>query len=253
MSTPTELTTTKKVKPIKPLEQAKLLFSSLFGRQMTMLIVGGDEKENVFYLSNITLDEIDMYEQDATKYVHKISIFSTEIMDALYEVCPLFKDHVLLIDTKAFLGALNKEAKNEYHFEVTPQNKVILTTPEKYYEVGDMISTFIASMYVDLFEQSEIVDENHWELELTKDMLNDDKPNIIDIYNNKNKDMHSKAIITPCKNIVCLKEYLVKSKCTDWLLHIKAYGERSIKIECVFDTTFIKVQSVQPAIRYYRK
>lgn len=253
MGTTEDLNPTKKIKQIKPLDQAKLLFSSLFGRQMSMLIVGGDEKDNVFYMSNIPLEEIDMYEQDATKYVHKLTIYSTEIMDALFELCPLFKDHVLLIDTKAFLGALNKEAKNEYHFEITKTNKVILTTAEKYYEVGDMISAFIASMYVSLFDQSEITQDDHWEKELKREELVDDRPNIIDIYNNKNNEMHSKAILTPCKNIVCLKEYLSKSKCTDWLMHIKAYGEKSIKIECVFDTTHIKVQSVQPTIRYYRK
>ena len=248
-----DLTTPKKVKQIKPLDQAKLLFSSLFGRQMTMLIVGGDERDNVFYVSNITLEEIDMYEQDATKYVHKVTVFSTEIMDALFELCPLFKDHVLLIDTKAFLGALNKEAKNEYHFEITDTNKVILTTAEKYYEVGEMISAFIASMYVSLFDQSEIINENRWEKQITREMLSDDKPTIIDIWNNKNDEMHSKAIITPCKNTICLKEYLTKAKCTDWLLLVRAFGEQSIKIECVFETINIKVQSVQPTIRYYRK
>ena len=244
----------KKTKAIKPMEQVKFLMSSLFGRQMCDMIIGGEpDKENVFYFSNIELEEIDMYEQDLSKYVHKVTIYNEDILNALNTICPLFKDHVLHIDTKAFLSALTKEAKNEYHFETTNTNKVILTSATSYYEVGTMISNFIASMYVSLFNQSEITHEDQWHRNLDISELNLDRPTFLQIFNNNRNEMSSKAIITPSKNIVCLKEYLAKTHISDYLITLKAYGEASIKLECDFNTKDLKVQSVQPSIRYYRK
>lgn len=244
----------KKVKEPKPLDQIKLLFSSLFARQMNSVIIGAEaDFDNVIYMSNIDLDEVDMYEQDASKYVHRVSVFRQDWMDALYTLCPLCKDHILYIDTRLFLSALSKEIKNQFFFEITDSDALVLSTDQHHYQVGSMISAYIASLYVEIFRIGEVNNEDEYQKRLELGDISSIGLSMIKVFNNKHNEQEGRIVLAPNKNLVSLKEYPVKSKNDDWVLILKVYGDKVCNIECDFHTNDIKVQSVQPGIRYYMK
>ncbi len=244
----------KKVKEIKPFDQVKLLFSTLFARQMNSIIVGADpQNDNVLYFSNIELNEVDMYEQDASKYIHRVTVYNRAIVDSLYEICPLMKDHVLYINSRAFLSALSKEIKNNYCFEITETNALVLTTDKLHYPVGEMISTYLAGLYVEIFELGAVTEQHQYRKTLTSADVNAIRINMIDAFNNEEEERPTKVVLTPAKNFVSLKEYPAKTKNDQWVLILKVFGDRVCKIECDFNTNDIKVESVQPGIRFYCK
>ena len=77
--------------------------------------------------------------------------------------------------------------------------------------------------------------------------------NMIDAFNNEEEERPTKVVLTPAKNFVSLKEYPAKTKNDQWVLILKVFGDRVCKIECDFNTNDIKVESVQPGIRFYCK
>jgi len=243
----------KPISKSQTLNYVKLIFSSLFGRKMTSCIIGAeDDKENVLYFSNIDLDGIEVYDHDAEVYIHQVTLFDEHMLKSVFEVFPLFKSHVLYINTSDFISALNK-LKEDFVLTSNVNGVVTLQNTTECYEVGYIISMYTARLYRNLHQHNKITEHNYWEKKVISDDLLLDGLNILSVSTADDNTITTKVVMNPCFNTVCLKEYTNKFKSKDWLLILRTSGKKSIKFECIFEGTNIRVSSIQPGVRYYCK
>ena len=235
------------------LNKFKLLFSSLFARSMTKVIVGCQEfKRNEFLFTNIKLDEIQMYEPDPDYFIHKVEIFDTNFMDDLFERFPFFKEAICILYTDKILSTINKHVGSLEEIKTVFINNhydVIVKTSEHTplaVTCADLISPYDATQYVTLFQQS-LVDPV---LSKEKDISSDIDPNkdysvvAFDIL----QDRHAKFVYAT-KSYVSLKEYPAKSKITEYSYVARASADKkTIRVNTVFQNEWLRVTSVQPSM-----
>lgn len=245
----------------------KLTFSSLFARRMPIVVFGcPGTSDNQFFASNLTLEEIELYEPKTMYYIHKVSLKHEDFISDLFETFPILKDSVIIMDTRPFMAFLNKQKTWEgLELIKTPDNKLILqVVPEKGIPiispiVGQVISEHHAFMYRDLFESGKVDSEEPYVCDIVNDsfILNEICPlPLLIIYNrslSSLKDvLKTTAPVQEGMSFVALKEFTKNYPEPEQLLHcISGAKNRAAKLEFVFKSNFVIVESVQPAARWY--
>ena len=108
------------------IQQLKLLFSSLFSRAMTKVVVGCPGlKENEFFFTNIKLEEIQMYEPDPAFFIHKVEVLDPHVLEDLFEVFPFLKDTCCLLFTDKLLSTIGKHVGKVKDIQVFMNNENI--------------------------------------------------------------------------------------------------------------------------------
>ena len=240
------------------LEQLKLVFSSLFARQMTYVIFGCPKlQDNEWIFSNVDSTAIEIYENDPEFYFHKVTIHDQRFLDLLYQQYPILKSHVLCMNIKTFMSAVNKSVKS------FTESKMSLAGQELLFECqeisvpcGQMISEFTANHYYDVFLSGLPDGEDPYVVQLQLDQIDPSRITYLDI-NNHSGDviqevLHSRCMLLQGKNIISTKEYIPKSKITTYTLQLTAGGtKQALKVSMYFHNERLSVVSSQPRIRYY--
>nr|DAG42854.1 MAG TPA: hypothetical protein [Bacteriophage sp.] len=240
------------------LEQLKLVFSSLFARQMAYVIFGCPKlKDNELLFSNVDAVAIEIYENDPEFYFHKVTIHDQRFLDLLYQQYPILKSHVICMDAKAFMSAVNKSTKSLIESKLSlAEQDLLFECQEISVPCGQMISEFTANHYYDIFLSGLPDGEDPYTIQLQLDQIDPTKITYLDIENHGgqiiHEILHSRCMLLQGKNIISTKEYIPKSKISEYTLQLTAGGtKQALKVSVMFCNKLLSVVSSQPGIRYY--
>ena len=200
------------------LEQLKLVFSSLFARQMAYVIFGCPKlKDNELLFSNVDAVAIEIYENDTEFYFHKVTIHDQRFLDLLYQQYPILKSHVICMDAKAFMSAVNKSTKSLIESKLSlAEQDLLFECQDISVPCGQMISEFTANHYYDIFLSGLPDGEDPYTIQLQLDQIDPTKITYLDIENHGGQIIHeifhSRCMLLQGKNIISTKEYIPKSK-----------------------------------------
>lgn len=238
--------------------ELKLLFSSLFSRAMTKVVVGCPGLDsNEFIFSNIKLEEIQMYEPDPKFFIHKVEILNKQFMTDLYEVFPFFKDTCFLLYTDKFLSTIGKHVGGVKEIQVFMNNENIdlcVTTSNKTPLVvtcAQIISEHDASQYYRVFESALVDPVSAKTQDITNAIQEKENYTVIDL--NFFEDRICK-FVHPIKGYVSLKEYPNKALLLDY--EYTAYitnDKTSVRVNTRFCSPAVNVTSVQPSMIWFSK
>lgn len=240
------------------LEQLKLVFSSLFARQMAYVIFGCPKlKDNELLFSNVDAVAIEIYENDPEFYFHKVTIHDQRFLDLLYQQYPILKSHVICMDAKAFMSAVNKSTKSLIESKLSlDEQDLLFECQDISVPCGQMISEFTANHYYDIFLSGLPDGEDPYTIQLQLDQIDPTKITYLDIENHGGQIIHeifhSRCMLLQGKNIISTKEYIPKSKISEYTLQLTAGGtKQALKVSVMFCNKLLSVVSSQPGIRYY--
>ena len=240
------------------LEQLKLVFSSLFARQMAYVIFGCPKlNDNELLFSNVDAVAIEIYENDPEFYFHKVTIHDQRFLDLLYQQYPILKSHVICMDAKAFMSAVNKSTKSLIESKLSlSEQDLLFECQEISVPCGQMISEFTANHYYDIFLSGLPDGEDPYTIQLQLDQIDPTKITYLDIENHGGQIIHeifhSRCMLLQGKNIISTKEYIPKSKISEYTLQLTAGGtKQALKVSVMFCNKLLSVVSSQPGIRYY--
>ena len=240
------------------LEQLKLVFSSLFARQMSYVIFGCPKlQDNEFIFSNVDSVAIEIYENDPEFYFHKVTIHDSRFLDLLYQQYPVLKSHVICVDIKAFMSAVNKSTKSLTESKLClDEQELLFKCQELSVTCGQMISEFTANHYYDIFLSGLPEGEDPYEIRLELEQIDPNEITFLDIDNHSGRGilevLHSRCMLIQGKNIISTKEYIPKSKISTYTLKLTAGGtKQALKLSASFQNEKLTVVSSQPGIRYY--
>lgn len=240
------------------LEQLKLVFSSLFARQMTYVIFGCPKlQDNELLFSNVDSVAIEVYENDPEFYFHKVTIHDQRFLDLLYQQYPILKSHVICMDAKAFMSAVNKSTKSLIESKLSlAEQDLLFECQEISVPCGQMISEFTANHYYDIFLSGLPDGEDPYVIQLQLDQIDPSKITYLDINDHGGQMIreifHSRCMLLQGKNIISTKEYIQKSKISEYTLQLTAGGtKQALKVSMYFHNELLSVVSSQPGIRYY--
>ncbi len=240
------------------LEQLKLVFSSLFARQMAYVIFGCPKlNDNELLFSNVDAVAIEIYENDPEFYFHKVTIHDQRFLDLLYQQYQILKSHVICMDAKAFMSAVNKSTKSLIESKLSlSEQDLLFECQEISVPCGQMISEFTANHYYDIFLSGLPDGEDPYTIQLQLDQIDPTKITYLDIENHGGQIIHeifhSRCMLLQGKNIISTKEYIPKSKISEYTLQLTAGGtKQALKVSVMFCNKLLSVVSSQPGIRYY--
>ena len=134
----------------------KLLFSSLFARQMTQIVIGCPvygERDDVFIFTNVPYDDIEIYESDPEKYFHEVTVKDRQLLDQLYLLFPVLKECTLLFDSRLFMSGFNKSTKNILDAKLYLSGQgLVFECGEISVTCGRLLSAFMADQYHKIFQ-----------------------------------------------------------------------------------------------------
>ena len=86
------------------LNKLKLYFATLFARSMPKIVFGASGlQDNQALFSNIDLADAELYSPDPKFYIHLVTFKDTDFVDDLFEIFPLLKDAIVLLQSDKFL------------------------------------------------------------------------------------------------------------------------------------------------------
>ncbi len=239
----------------------KLYFATLFARSMPIVIVGCSSlADNQFIYSNIPLEKMELLENSSTYYLHDVKITDEQFMQDLYEVFPLFKSHIFMLNVSKICSAIGKHTgllKDIILKEVA--GVINITVLDKKLgmplitECGQLISNFVAHRYLEVYTQAYIGTANtimyDFKQNITK--INLAAPhNTIEIPLSTGKIC--KLVLLNNGSCVSVKEFIPKSKITDYAYSIYAKLEKNTVVaNAVFTSKEIQVTSVHPAVIWF--
>lgn len=240
------------------IQQLKLLFSSLFSRAMTKVVVGCPGlKENEFFFTNIKLEEIQMYEPDPAFFIHKVEVLDPHVLEDLFEVFPFLKDTCCLLFTDKLLSTIGKHVGKVKDIQVFMNNEnidICVNTSNNTPLVvtcAQIISEHDASQYKRVFDSALINPLEAKEQDITNSIDTSNEYSVIDI--DFFKDRICK-FVHPLKGYVSIKEYPNKAVLLDYNYSAHITNDKSsIKINTVFKSPSINVVSVQPSMIWFTK
>lgn len=238
--------------------QLKLLFSSLFARAMTKVVVGCPElKENEFIFSNIALKDIRMYEPDPEYFLHRVEVLDTHFLEDMFELFPFLKNTTCLLYTDKFLSTIGKHIGNLKDIKVytTDQNIDLCVTTKNNTPLvvtcAEIISEHDASQYKRVFDSALVDNLESKEQNIEPDINLENPYSVIDL--NFFEDRVCK-FVHPVKGFISLKEYPTKAVLLDYTYKAKFTNDKStIKVNTQFRSPSINVTSVQPSMIWFTK
>ena len=236
--------------------QLKLLFSSLFARAMTKVVVGCPGlKKNEFIFSNIKLEEIQMYEPDPAYFIHHVEVLDTHFLEDLFELFPFFENTVCLLYTDKFLSTIGKHVGDLSNIKIfaTDQNiDLCVETSNKTPLVvtcAEIISEHDACCYKQIFDNALVDDLESKEQKIEEPIKNPYSLIDLDFF----EDRICK-FVHPIKGFVALNEYPTKAILLDYTYKAKFTNDKStIKVNTQFRSPSVNVTSVQPSMIWFTK
>ena len=240
------------------LHYTKLIFSSLFGRQMPYVIIGCPKlKDNQFIFTNVDTNEAEIYEANCEQYFHLVTIRNYPWLDILFSQYPVLQDSVLFLDVRTFMSCLNKSDKS------LNRSKLTLVGQELFFECDDilvpcglLITSFLSEQYYAYYEAG-IPKNVHYTEELKMENYTTAPAYFIDIAGGDKNDkasLKSKTMMLQGKNVICFKEYIPKAKPTHPVLKLTCGGTKAaLQTSYTFVSDEIEVVSSHPNMRYYAK
>lgn len=237
-------------------ENLKLLFSSLFARKMPYVIFAHADEDDAMIFTNISLDDIMLYEPNTDKYIHTVLLKDRSFLDWIYETFPILKEHKCILDVRQFMTALNKSSDKYSSAKLELcDNSITITTTNGTIPCGSVIDDEIVTAYMKIF--SGISSTGLWSeskklspSEVGKDfsiieVVLDDS----NVYNKEN--LLYKTILEPGKNVPSVAEYCKKTKepCFIKLMVNKQNSAIRVKYVCISDSIY--VESICPAMFWF--
>ena len=244
---------------IKPfLNYTKLIFSSLFGRQMPYAILGCPQlKDNEFIFTNVTIEEAEIYEANTEQYFHLVTFRNYPWLDVLFSQYPVLNNSVLFLDVRTFMSCLNKSVKTLH------QSKLYLVGQELLFDsddvlmpCGQLITSFLSEQYY-AYHQAGIPKETHYTEKLKIENYLTEPVYFIPISGGDKKDnksLKSKTMMLPGKNTICFKEFIPKAKPVHPELTLTCGGSKAaLQTQLTFVSDEVDVISSHPNMRYYAR
>lgn len=239
-------------------DQLKLIFSSLFARNMSYAVFGiPDLPDNQILFTNVDPDQIAIYESDPNYFFHLVTLKDERFCKLLFEQYPVLLSHVVLLNVRAFMTCINKNIK-----EIN-ESKISLSGQEFQFSCcnfsmpcGLLTSEFTANHYYTIYKEGIPEGEDLYKMELSIDQVDPKAISYIEVYNH-NTDSLQQLLKTRCmmlqgKNLFSTKEYLVKAKEENYKITLTAGGtSKALKVMIEMECPSLSVVSVQPGIRYY--
>ena len=240
------------------IKQLKLLFSSLFSRAMTKVVIGCPGlKNNEFIFSNIKLEEIQMYEPDPAYFIHKVEVLEEQFIEDLFEVFPFMKDTCCLLYTDKFLSTIGKHVGKLSEIQIFMNSENIdlcITTENKTPLVvtcATIISEHDALQYKRVFDSGLIDPTCSISQNIAESINSKDEYSVIDL--NFFKDRICK-FVHPLKGYVSLKEFPQKAVLLDYTYNAFITNDKkSLRVNTVFKSPSVNVTSVQPSMIWFTK
>ena len=240
------------------IKQLKLLFSSLFSRAMTKVVIGCPGlKDNEFIFSNIKLEEIQMYEPDPAYFIHIVEVLEKQFLDDLFEVFPFMKDTCCLLYTDKFLSTIGKHVGKLSEIKIHTNNENIdlcVITENKTPLVvtcATIISEHDALQYKRVFDSGCIDQVGAMSQDIAELINPKEDYSVIDL--DYFKDRICK-FVHPLKGYVSLKEFPQKAILLDFSYKAYATNDKmSLKVNTVFKSPSVNVTSVQPSMIWFTK
>lgn len=240
------------------IQQLKLLFSSLFSRAMTKVVVGCPGlKDNEFIFSNIKLDEIRMYEPDPAYFIHRVEVLDTHFLEDLFKVFPFLKDTCCLLYTDKFLSTIGKHTGKVSDIQVFMNNENIdlcVFTSNKTPLVvtcAEIISDHDALQYKRVFDSALIDPATAVGQDLTDSIREKEDYTVIDLEHFKDRIC---KFVHPLKGYVSLSEYPKKAVLLDFTYTAYSANDKtSVRVNTHFRSPSVNVVSVQPSMIWFTK
>ncbi len=240
------------------IKQLKLLFSSLFSRAMTKVVIGCPElNNNEFIFSNIKLEEIRMYEPDPAYFIHKVEVLETQFMNDLFEVFPFFKDTCCLLYSDKFLSTIGKHVGKVSEIQIFINNEQIdlcvMTSNKTPFVMtcAEIISEHDAMQYKKVFDNALVDPLTSASQDIAESIDIKSDYSVIDL--NFFEDRECK-FVHPLKGYVSIKEYPNKALLLDYSYTAHITNDKtSLRVNTEFKSPSVNVTSVQPSMIWFTK
>lgn len=242
------------------LNRLKLYFSTLFARSMTKVVIGcPDLADNEFIYSNIKLEEMEYYEPDSAYFIHRVELNDSEFFNDLVERYPVFKDTTWMLYTDKLTSFVNKHigTLNEMLITVDGINVIISVKVKDQEEplvgeIGEIISEYMASQYLRVFNTALVDPVSAVETDLCGRISVDTPYTIIDVPHFTERTC--KAALLLNGSGVSMKEFPKKADLFQYTYSMLSNAEgTTVRVNTRFKCPQVNVTSVQPAIVWFTK
>lgn len=250
-----------KYEPKLFLQKLKLYFATLFARSMPRAVFGvPDLQDNQVLFSNIKLEEAELYTPDPQYFIHLVTVKDTEFVDDLFEQFPLLKQGIVLLYTDKFFSGINKnegELKDIKLFN--RDNKVFLSSIKNRvsveYECGEIISSYQASRYFDIFKSGSINRNTSSSVTLKDRIAVENKITVLDLgqlFDDFNGE-YTCALLNN-QSTIAVNDFLKNSKIDNYTHTVLTVREKdAARLNIWFSCPVIEVVSTQPAVVWFPK
>lgn len=240
-------------------ERIKLIFSSLFARNMSHAVFGIPElKDNQILFTNVSPDKIEIYESEPNYFFHLVTLKEDRFCNLLFNLYPVLKTHIVILNVREFMSCINKSINKLEQSKITLSGQDFIFSCEELSTVcGLLTSEYIADHYYQIYQGGIPEGDEPYHTNLTVDQIDPKAITYLDICDKDTgslqKIMKSRCMLLQGKNLFSTKEYLVKSKELDnYKITLTAAGQsRALRVMVTLDCPSVSVISVQPGIRYY--
>ena len=242
------------------LNRLKLYFSTMFARSMTKVVIGcPDLADNEFIFSNIKLEEMEYYEPDSAYYIHRVELNDSEIVNDLFERYPIFKDTTWMLYTDKFLSCVNKHVGDLNDIKITTEGATVFVSvkikdqEEPFVsEMGEIISEYMTSQYLRVFNTAVVDPVTAVETELCGKISVDTPYTIIDVPHFTERTCKAALILSGSG--VSMKEFPKKADLFQYTYSMLSSAEgTTVRVNTRFKCPQVNVTSVQPAIVWFTK
>ena len=240
-------------------DRIKLIFSSLFARNMSYAIFGiPGLQDNQILFTNVSPDQIEIYESEPNYFFHLVTLKEDHFCRLLFELYPVLKTHVVILYTREFMSCVNKSLKDLEQSKITLSGQDFIFSCNAFSNTcGLLTSEYTADHYYRIYQSGIPDGEEPYKTSLTVDQVDAKTITYIDICDRDTGSLHpikkSRCMLLQGKNLFSTKEYLVKSKELDnYKITLTAAGQsRALKVMITMECPSVSVISVQPGMRYY--
>ena len=244
------------------LKKLKVYFATIFSRTMSKAVFGVPGlNQNQSLFSNIGLQEAELYAPDPEYFVHLVTFKDEEWFNDLIELFPLFKDSIVLLQVDKFLTGVNKHKGDvtQLHFVRRNTKVYIVYAPdsvEEESECGEIISSYQARRYYDIFEQGRVDLSSVCKTPFPKDIDDSGKPVVMNLgalFPDRNELLYNYVAYVG-RSTIALTAFLKTIDLHEYLHEVIASREKdTVKLNVAFTSLLIDVLSVQPALVWFPK
>ena len=243
------------------LQKLKLYFSTLFARSMPKVVFGvPDLQINQFLCSNIKLEQAELYTPDPTYFIHLVTLKDTKFVDDLFEQFALLKQGIVLLYTDKFLSGINKNEGELNDIKLFNRGHLVFVSSIKNrvaveYECGEIISSYQANRYFDIFNSGAINHNTSSSVTLKERIAVEDKLTILNLGQlfNDFSGEYTCALLNN-QSTIAVDDFLKNAKVDNYTHMVLAVREKdAARLNIWFSCPVIEVISTQPAVVWFPK